>query len=60
MFNFKDKVAVVTGGAGGIGKCISEKIREAGANVCIIDLLDNDYFTGDLAVNSISPGWIDN
>jgi len=49
MFDFKDKVVVVTGGAGGIGKCISDMFRNSGAKVCIIDLLENDYFVGNLA-----------
>ena len=49
MFNFRNKIAVVTGGARGIGRCIREQFEAAGAIVCIIDVLDNDYFVGDLS-----------
>ena len=49
MFRFQDKIVVVTGGARGIGKCIRDQFEAAGATVCVIDVLDNDYFVGDLA-----------
>lgn len=49
MFHFINKVVVVTGGAHGIGKCICEEFEKAGAKVCAIDLLDNNYFKGNLA-----------
>lgn len=47
---FKNKVVVVTGGASGIGKTIVEEFRNNGANVCIIDIKENDFFVGDIGI----------
>ena len=49
MFDFKGKTVVITGGARGIGRCIADEFRSAGADVCVIDILENDYFVGNLA-----------
>ena len=47
--DFNNKIAIVTGGAQGIGRCIAEEFRKAGANVCVIDKQPGDHFVGDLA-----------
>ena len=46
---FKDRIAVVTGGAQGIGRCIADEFLRAGARVCIIDRQPGDHFVGDIA-----------
>ena len=45
---FRDKVVVITGGAGGIGKCIAEEFRKEGAAVCVIDCAEGDHYVGDV------------
>ena len=47
--DFTGKVAVVTGGAQGIGRCIADELRRAGAKVYVIDKQEGDHFVGDIA-----------
>ena len=46
---FQNKVIVITGGAGGIGKCIAEEFSKQGAHVCVIDCVKGDHYVGDIA-----------
>ena len=48
MGEFAEKVVVITGGAGGIGRCIAEEFRAQGAHVCVIDLAEGDHYVGDI------------
>lgn len=45
---FENKIAVITGGAGGIGRCIAEMFRANGANVEIMDIAPGAHFIGDI------------
>lgn len=51
--NFKNRVAVVTGGASGIGKAIVDTFIQLGAEVAMIDIKDNPYFVGDLSDKNV-------
>lgn len=52
MKEFENKVAVITGGANGIGRCIAEEFRKNGAIVCVIDTVEGDHFAGDIGDKS--------
>lgn len=49
IYNFKDKVVIVTGGANGIGLCIAKEFRSHGAIVHVIDKQEGDHFVGDIS-----------
>ena len=50
---FRNKVIVITGGAGGIGKCIAEEFQKNGAHVCVIDCAEGDHYVGDIGEKKV-------
>ena len=55
---FKDKTAIVTGGANGIGKCIADEFRKKGATVYVIDKQEGEHFVGDIARQEVLESFV--
>ena len=50
---FHNKVVVITGGAGGIGKCIADEFQKNGAHICVIDSAEGDHYVGDIGSKAV-------
>lgn len=57
---FENKVVVVTGGANGIGKCITEEFKKAGATVCVIDKAEGSHYVGDISRQDVLEAFAEN
>ena len=53
------RVAVVTGGANGIGRCIAEEFRKQNVKVYVIDKAEGDHYVGDISDKSVLEAFAD-
>jgi NAD(P)-dependent dehydrogenase (short-subunit alcohol dehydrogenase family) len=58
MSDFKDRVAVITGGAHGIGLCIREEFEKRGAKTEVIDIREGDHYAGDLSKKEVLEDFV--
>ena len=55
---FENKIAVITGGAHGIGKTIAEEFEKEGAKVCVIDIAEGEHYVGDISKKEVLEAFV--